>query len=98
MPEARYEAFKKPWIVSRSNLALSVVMRHAPRRHSWVTAELPYYPSPTTSCSARPLAALGTVEDHPRAEVVREVLEAMFHTGRDEEDIAGGVGGDDGPI
>jgi len=32
------------------------------------------------SCSAWPLAALRAVEDHPRAEVLREVLEAVGHT------------------
>lgn len=33
-------------------------------------------------------------EEHdPRREVVGKVLEAVFHAGRDEEEVAGGKGG-----
>ena len=45
--------------------------------------------SPTILRSTRPFTALGTVEDHPRAEVVREFLEAVRHPGRYEQDVAG---------
>src|SRR3712207_4133072 len=80
----------KLWTTSRFNLALSIVIRYAPRRHSRPMTKPPFQRSPTPSCSARPLTALGAVEDHPRAEVVREVLEAMFYPGRHEENVASG--------
>ena len=37
--------------------------------------------------SARGFATLRTVEDDPDAEVVAEVLEAVGHAGRDEQDV-----------